>query len=124
VDSLDEFLLASLWDSGLSIGCYPLPQICPMVLDFRPEIQPLGPGSANPCYIKLPTWMLEYAEDANAIHALTNGMEFGCPLLLKKHDSSDERCNHLALGCTHLAQGRSSQIWPPLLSWIWYPHFD
>ncbi len=54
---------------------YPSPQIYQMVLDFRPAIQLLDPGSANPCHIKLPTWMLEYAEDANAIHALTNGME-------------------------------------------------
>lgn len=51
MDCLDGFLLASLWDSGLSVGWYPLPQICPMVLDFIREIQPLRPGSANPCHI-------------------------------------------------------------------------
>jgi hypothetical protein len=42
--------------------------------------------------------MLEYAEDTNANHVVTIGMQFGYLLLLKKHESSDEKMQPLGAG--------------------------
>jgi hypothetical protein len=54
--------------------------------------------------------MLEYAEDVNSTQAVSNGLELGYLVFLQKHENSNERCNHFALGWTHLAQGKSSQL--------------